>query len=65
LARLSDYCGKPVMLIFYPLDWSPICSDQLSLYQSELAELEQRDAQLLAVSVESLYSHGAWAAVCG
>jgi peroxiredoxin len=63
LVRLSDYRGKPVVLIFYPLDWSPTCSDQLSLYQSELAEFEQRGAQLLAISVDSLYSHGAWAAV--
>ena len=65
LVRLSDYCGRPVVLIFYPLDWSPTCSDQLSLYQSELAEFEQRGAQLLAISVDSLYSHGAWAAVRG
>ena len=65
LVRLSDYRGKPVVLVFYPLDWSPTCSDQLSLYQSELAEFEQRGAQLLAISVDSLYSHGAWAAVRG
>jgi peroxiredoxin len=65
MVRLSDERGKPVVLIFYPLDWSPTCSDQLSLYQSELAEFEQRGAQVLAISVDSLYSHGAWAAVRG
>jgi peroxiredoxin len=65
LVRLSDYRGKPIVLIFYPLDWSPTCSDQLSLYQSELTEFDQRGAQLLAISVDSLYSHGAWAAVRG
>jgi peroxiredoxin len=65
MVRLSDYRGKPVVLVFYPLDWSPTCSDQLSLYQSEIAEFEQRGAQLLAISVDSLYSHGAWAAVRG
>jgi peroxiredoxin len=65
LVRLSDYRGKPVVLVFYPLDWSPGCSDQLSLYQSELAEFERRGAQILAISVDSIYSHGAWAAVRG
>jgi peroxiredoxin len=65
MVRLSDYRGKPVVLVFYPLDWSPGCSQQLDLYQSELAELERRGAQLIAISVDSLYSHGAWAAVRG
>ena len=62
---LSDYRGKNVLLVFYPLDWSPACSDQLSLYQSELYEFEKFDTQVLAISVDSLYSHGAWAAVRG
>ena len=65
VVRLSDYRGKNVVLVFYPLDWSPACSDQLSLYQSELAEFECANAQLIAISVDSLYSHGAWAAVRG
>lgn len=62
---LSDYRGKNVVLVFYPLDWSPACSDQLSLYQSELEEFQRHNAQVLAISVDSLYSHGAWAAVRG
>ncbi len=62
---LSDFHGKNVVLVFYPLDWSPACSDQLSLYQSELSEFEKYDTQVLGVSVDSLYSHGAWAAVRG
>ena len=65
VVRLSDYRGKPVVLVFYPLDWSPGCSQQLDLYQSELDEFEKRGAQLLAISVDSVYSHGAWAAVRG
>lgn len=65
LVRLSDYRGQPVVLVFYPLDWSPGCSQQLDLYQSELAEFQRRGAQVLAISVDSLYSHGAWAAVRG
>jgi peroxiredoxin len=62
---LSKLRGKNVLLVFYPLDWSPACSDQLSLYQSELAEFQRLHTQVLAVSVDSLYSHGAWAAVRG
>jgi peroxiredoxin len=63
--RLSDYRGRPVVLVFYPLDWSPGCSQQLDLYQAELDEFEKRGVQILAVSVDSMYSHGAWAAVRG
>ena len=60
---LSELRGKNVVLVFYPLDWSPACSDQLSLYQSELEEFAKHDAQVIGISVDSLYSHGAWAAV--
>ena len=62
---LSDYRGRPVVLVFYPLDWSPTCSDQLSLYQSEIEEFDKHGAQVLGISVDSIYSHGAWAAVRG
>jgi peroxiredoxin len=61
--RLSDFRGKNVVLCFYPLDWSPACSDQLSLYQSDLKEFERCNTQLLCISVDNIYSHGAWAAV--
>jgi peroxiredoxin len=62
---LSDYRGQVVLLVFYPLDWSPACSDQLSLYQNEAEEFERRGVKLVAISVDSIYSHGAWAAVRG
>lgn len=62
---LSEYRGRPIVLVFYPLDWSPGCSQQLDLYQNELAEFKQRGARIIAVSVDSIYSHGAWAAVRG
>jgi peroxiredoxin len=65
IVRLSDFHGRHVILVFYPLDWSPACSDQLSLYQSELAEFERANTQLIAISVDNIYSHGAWAAVRG
>jgi peroxiredoxin len=62
---LGDFRGKPLVLVFYPLDWSPGCSQQLDLYQQELEELRKRGAEVVAVSVDSVYSHGAWAAVRG
>jgi peroxiredoxin len=62
---LSRFRGQRVLLIFYPLDWSPGCSQQLDLYQHELSEFEKRGIQLIGVSVDSIYSHGAWAAVRG
>lgn len=65
LVRLSDLRGTPVALVFYPLDWSPGCSVQLELYQQEYEEFASRGIVLLGVSVDSVYSHGAWAAVRG
>lgn len=62
---LSDFRGRPVVLVFYPLDWSPGCSQQLELYQQELDEFHRRGAAVLGISVDSIYSHGAWAAVRG
>ena len=63
--RLSALRGRPVVLMFYPLDWSPGCSQQLDLYQQELDHFQAREAHLLAISPDSIYSHGAWAAVRG
>lgn len=65
LVSLRDFRGAPLVIVFYPLDWSPTCSDQLSLYQSEIAEFQRLGAQLVGISVDSIYSHGAWAAVRG
>jgi peroxiredoxin len=63
--RLSDFRGTNVVLVFYPLDWSPGCSQQLDLYQHEHEEFERRKVAVLGISVDSVYSHGAWAAVRG
>jgi len=65
VVRLSELRGTPVALVFYPLDWSPGCSVQLELYQQEFDEFSSRGIRLLGVSVDSIYSHGAWAAVRG
>jgi peroxiredoxin len=53
--------GQPVILVFYPEDWSPVCSDQLALYQQLLPEFQKFDAELLGISVDSVWSHLAFA----
>jgi peroxiredoxin len=63
--RLSDLREQPIVLVFYPLDWSPGCSQQLDLYQDDKAEFDKRGARVIGVSVDSIYSHGAWAVVRG
>lgn len=63
LVNLSDFSRSSVLLVFYPLDWSPGCSQQLDLYQHEWSEFESRGIKVVGISVDSIYSHGAWAAV--
>src|SRR5262245_58763326 len=58
---LSDFRGRPVILAFYPADWSPVCSDQMALYNEILDEFHRFDAALLGVSVDSAWSHLAFA----
>jgi peroxiredoxin len=58
---LSDFRGRPVILAFYPEDWSPVCSDQLALYQELLPEFQRFDAELLGISVDGIWSHIAFA----
>jgi peroxiredoxin len=56
---LSDFAGQKLVLVFYPLDFSPVCSDQLSIYQEVLSELESQGATLVGISVDSSYVEGA------
>jgi peroxiredoxin len=58
---LSELRGRPVVLVFYPEDWSPVCSDQLTLYQELLPEFARFDAQLVAISVDGIWCHLAFA----
>lgn len=57
---LSDFAGRRLVLAFYPGDFSPACSDQLSIYQEVLGEIEARNAALVGVSVDSTWSHRAF-----
>ena len=58
---LSDFRGHPVVLVFYPADWSPVCGDQLTLYNEVFGEFQRYDATLLGVSVDGPWSHAAFA----
>ena len=60
LVSLSDFRGQTVVLVFYPADFSPTCTDQLNVYQEVLGELEQRDARLVGISVDGAFCHKAF-----
>jgi peroxiredoxin (alkyl hydroperoxide reductase subunit C) len=55
--RLSQFHGRPVILAFYPADQTPVCSNQLALYNEALHLFEDYEAQLLAISVDDVASH--------
>ena len=58
---LSDFRGRPVILAFYPADWSPVCGDQMTLYNEVLSEFHQFGAELLGISVDGAWCHVAYA----
>jgi len=58
---LSELRGRPVILAFYPADWSPVCGDQMSLYNEVLPEFEKHGAELLGISVDGAWCHAAFA----
>src|SRR5271155_3573633 len=58
---LSDLLGQPVILAFYPADWSPVCGDQMALYNEILPEFQKFNAELLGVSVDGVWCHEAFA----
>jgi peroxiredoxin len=58
--RLSDFRGRPVVLAFYPADWSPVCGDQMALYNEMHREFHGYGAQLLGISVDGVWCHRAF-----
>jgi peroxiredoxin len=58
---LSELRGRPVILVFYPADWSPVCGDQMVLYNELLPEFQRFNAALLGVSVDNYWCHLAFA----
>jgi peroxiredoxin len=57
---LSDFRGRKLLLIFYPLDFSPVCSDQLSVYQEVKPQIEAKGVELVGISVDSGFAHKAF-----
>jgi len=58
--QLSQLKGKKVILAFYPADWSPVCSDEMALYNEMLKLFHKRNAELLGISVDSKWCHFAF-----
>ena len=61
LVSLSDFRGSPVILAFYPADWSPVCGDQMALYNEILSEFHRFKAVILGISVDGSWCHAAFA----
>ena len=58
--KLTDFRGRKVVLVFYPLDFRPVCTDQLSVYQEVLPQIEELGAALVGISVDSSWAHRAF-----
>ena len=54
---LSDFRGKPIILAFYPADWSPVCGDQMALYNEVLSEFRKFGADIVGISVDGVWCH--------
>jgi peroxiredoxin len=64
--KLSDFAGKKnVVLVWYPLDWSPTCSNEHACFVNDMKAFETLDAEVLGVSVDSVWSHKAFAEKMG
>ena len=57
---LADFRGRTVVLVFYPADFSPVCTDQLSVYQEVVPQFEEQGATLLGISVDGAFCHKAF-----
>ena len=64
--KLSDFAGKKnVVLVWYPLDWSPTCTNEHTCFVNDMKKFDQLDAEVLGVSVDSVWSHKAYAEKMG
>ena len=61
LVSLKDFRGAPLIVAFYPADWSPVCGDQMALYNEVLAEFHKFKAQIVGISVDGSWCHAAFA----
>ena len=60
MLSLKELRGRPVILAFYPADWSPVCGDQMALYNEVLPEFHRFNAELLGISVDGVWCHAAF-----
>ena len=58
---LAAFRGRPVILAFYPADWSPVCGDQMALYNELHSEFRRHNASLLGISVDGVWCHAGFA----
>jgi peroxiredoxin len=58
---LHDFRGQPVILAFYPADWSPVCTDEMVVFNESLSELQRFHAELMGISVDGVWCHLAFA----
>jgi peroxiredoxin len=58
---LVDFRGRPVVMAFYPADWSPVCTDQMALYNEVLPEFERLGADIVGISIDHVWCHAAFA----
>jgi peroxiredoxin len=58
--HLKELLGRPIILAFYPADWSPVCGDQMTLYNEILSEFAEYDAVLVGISVDGVWCHAAF-----
>ena len=61
VVSLSDFRGAPLILAFYPADWSPVCGDQMALYNEVLSEFHAFKAAIVGISVDGSWCHAAFA----
>lgn len=60
IVRLSELRGQPVVLVFFPADWSPVCGDQVGLYNEMLSEFQEFGAEVIGISVDGVWCHAAF-----
>lgn len=64
--KLADFRGKKnVVIMFYPLDWSPVCTNEHACVVNDMKKFDTLDAQVLGLSVDSAWSHKAYAEKMG
>jgi peroxiredoxin len=61
VVTLGDFRGAPLILAFYPADWSPVCGDQMALYNEVLSEFHAHKAAIVGISVDGSWCHAAFA----